>query len=179
MDEGVEGWKRGWKEEKNILHRPPVQTGVCFLSFGASLGIFWSKFGPRVWKQHPNEGRRNSSSDFQVSSAAKSRITQWGKFEQAASLHLRSSMTLTMISNDDKCSVKELQAPESLSHSIKDGIKWRLSLMCRSCRRRRWRTLDEESFYKCAGETCFRCPSTDPHHGLEFWFSTCLETQKL
>lgn len=80
-----------------------------------------------------------------------------------------------MISNGDKCGVKGLQAHEFLSHSIKDGIKWRPSLMCHSCKKRRWRTRDEKSFQgKCDGEMCFRCPDTNPHHDLEFWFSTCL-----
>lgn len=65
---------------------------------------------------------------------SKTQVTEWVKFEEAASLNPRSSMTLTMISNGDKCGVKGLQAHEFLSHGIKDGIKWRLSLMCQSCR---------------------------------------------
>lgn len=109
-------------------------------------------------------------------SLPQTQITDGVKFEEAASPHLRSSMTLTMISNGDKCGVKGLQAHGFLSHSIKDGIKCRLSLMCHSCRKTRWRTRDETSFRgKCDGVMCFRCPDTDPHHDLEFWFSTCLK----
>lgn len=120
-----------------------------------------------------------SLSCLSLLSLPQTQITDGVKFEEAASPHLRSSMTLTMISNGDKCGVKGLQAHGFLSHSIKDGIKCRLSLMCHSCRKTRWRTRDETSFRgKCDGEMCFRCPDTDPHHDLEFWFSTCLKREK-
>lgn len=171
----MDGWKRKWackgRRVSTIFFQLRQMSEV---SLWTNSLICWSR---AAIKQHRHEESRNSLSGFHawVCSLSKTRITDWVKSEEAASLHLRSSMTLTMISNGDKCGVKGLQAHEFLSHSIKDGIKRRPSLMCHSCKKRRWRTRDEKSFQgKCDGGRCFRCPDTDPHHDLEFWFSTCL-----
>lgn len=82
-------------------------------------------------KQHGHEESRNryQSFMFEPLPLSQTQISDWVKSEEAASLHLRSSMTLTMISNGDKCSVKELQAHAFLPHSRKDGIK-REQLWC-------------------------------------------------
>lgn len=166
----MDGWKKGWKEEKNI----PMVLLLRQVSPTSPLRIFWSKFGPRAWKQQQDEGRRNSSSCL---------LRLWDLDHRLREIWEGSQPPSEVehdINYDSKRGVKGLQAPEILPPSIKDGIKWRLSLiMCRSRRRRRWRTRDEKSFYKCAGQACPRCPSTDPHHGLRLWFSTCLEAQTL
>lgn len=125
-------------------------------------------------QEKPTDWQAQSLSCFEVEVcfcffAVRHELTETQKRHRSP--YLTRSMTLRMISNDNKCRVKALQACDLLSPTIKDGISWRPSLMCQSSSgETRRRTHDKTSFGGPAKQQRIKKKELEIYASADIWY---------